>query len=188
MHETLCLPPCPDTVTVLDHGVPLSVTFEACRLYHGEDSIGGLALGYRLLAWALPQLADAPLERGEISFATAFPGPGLKDAVEMVTRAVSRGMLRVLSSAPALAPEGVYGRMYFEVSARGRTIRVTLAPGAVSEAFVQTGRLVKAGSTDPAVHVRWAQLKRELGCAVMLAEAGKLFVPIAPECPLETFS
>ncbi len=187
MAEKLPLPALAETVTVLDHGVPLALTLEACRLYHGEDSIGGLALGLRLLAWALPRLSAAPLERGEIAFATAFPGPGLTDAVEMVTRARSRGMLTVLNCAPAGAPEGVYGRMYFEVSARGRVLRVMLAQEAVSEAFVRTGRLVKAGSLELAVHVRWERLKRELAQAVIAADPEKLFVPVPETCAIERF-
>ncbi len=188
MTRKLALPALGETVTVLDRGVPLALTLEACRLYHGEDSIGGLALGFRLLAWALPLLSDDPIERGEISFATAFPGPGLTDAVEMVTRARSRGMLRLLHEAPLQAPEGVYGRMYFEVCARGRRLPVTLAAGALPQEFVRTGRLVKAGSADAAVHVRWEQLKRELARAVILADPGALFVRLPESIALRRLS
>ena len=81
-----------EIVSVLDQGVRLDIPFEACVLYHGRDSIGGLALGFRLMAHALRVLApEAPPERSDIVFRTGFPGPGVRDAVEMTTRAVTRG-------------------------------------------------------------------------------------------------
>lgn len=80
-----------EVISVYDDGVRLDIPFEACVLYHGRDSIGGLSLGYRLLCFALNKLTEGRIpERKEISFKTAFPGPGLRDAVEMTTRAVTR--------------------------------------------------------------------------------------------------
>lgn len=106
-----------EVISVYDDGVRLDIPFEACVLYHGRDSIGGLSLGYRLLCFALNKLTEGRIpERKEISFKTAFPGPGLRDAVEMTTRAVTRKAYEVLENAPEGTPEGVYGHMYFEVT------------------------------------------------------------------------
>lgn len=70
-----------EVISVYDDGVRLDIPFEACVLYHGRDSIGGLSLGYRLLRFALNKLTDGRIpERKEITFKTAFPGPGLRDA------------------------------------------------------------------------------------------------------------
>ena len=75
-----------EVISVYDDGVRLDIPFEACVLYHGRDSIGGLSLGYRLLCFALNKLTEGRIpERKEISFKTAFPGPGLRDAIEMTT-------------------------------------------------------------------------------------------------------
>ena len=74
-----------EVISVYDDGVRLDIPFEACVLYHGRDSIGGLSLGYRLLCFALNKLTEGRIpERKEISFKTAFPGPGLRD-VSMAT-------------------------------------------------------------------------------------------------------
>lgn len=90
-----------EVISVYDDGVRLDIPFEACVLYHGRDSIGGLSLGYRLLCFALNKLTEGRIpERKEISFKTAFPGPGLRDAVEMTTRAVTRKAYEVLENAP----------------------------------------------------------------------------------------
>ena len=68
-----------EVISVYDDGVRLDIPFEACVLYHGRDSIGGLSLGYRLLRFALNKLTDGRIpERKEITFKTAFPGPGLR--------------------------------------------------------------------------------------------------------------
>lgn len=96
-----------EVISVYDDGVRLDIPFEACVLYHGRDSIGGLSLGYRLLRFALNKLTDGRIpERKEITFKTAFPGPGLRDAVEMTTRAVTRKAYEVLENAPEGTPEG----------------------------------------------------------------------------------
>ena len=87
-----------EIVKVVEKGVELDIPFHACVLYHGKDSIGGLSLGYRLMYWALNYLSeDGEIPRREdISFKTAFPGPGLRDAVEMISRAVTAGRYEVL--------------------------------------------------------------------------------------------
>lgn len=126
-----------EVISVYDDGVRLDIPFEACVLYHGRDSIGGLSLGYRLLRFALNKLTDGRIpERKEITFKTAFPGPGLRDAVGAVTRKA----YEVLENAPEGTPEGVYGHMYFEITVGSRTLCCALKPGVLPEEFVQTGR------------------------------------------------
>lgn len=123
-----------EVISVYDDGVRLDIPFEACVLYHGRDSIGGLSLGYRLLRFALNKLTDGRIpERKEITFKTAFPGPGLRDAVEMTTRAVTRKAYEVLENAPEGTPEGVYGHMYFEITVGSRTLCCALKPGVLPE-------------------------------------------------------
>ena len=144
-----------ELVRVRDRGTVLEIPFEACRLYHGEDSIGGLVLGFRLMAWALPRLSPGePPDRSGVIFRTAFPGPGVRDAVEMTVRAVSRGAWEVLDTVPAGVPEGVYGHLYFEVSVGGRALCVSVRPGVMSEEFIRTGRAVKAGDHKTPMQIR----------------------------------
>ena len=65
-----------EVISVYDDGVRLDIPFEACVLYHGRDSIGGLSLGYRLLRFALNKLTDGRIpERKEINYLqNGFPG------------------------------------------------------------------------------------------------------------------
>ena len=166
-----------DVVRVLDHGKELTISFDDCILYHGVDSIGGLALGFRMMQWAINEMSPnvAP-DRETISFKTAFPGPGLRDAVEMIARVVTRGAYTVLQEIPVQAPEGVYGHMYFEVTVGEQTRRISLAPGALPEEFVQTGRAIKAGNADEDLKKRWTELKHGLSEAVLGANFKDLIV------------
>src|ERR1700694_2844313 len=67
----------------------LSFAFEDMLRYHGGGSPGGVAHAFKVLERALPLLAtDGPVERREIAIETAFGGPGARDGLELVTRAV----------------------------------------------------------------------------------------------------
>ena len=166
-----------ELVRVRDQGILLEIPFEACRLYHGEDSIGGLALGFRLVAWTLHRLSpDEVPERSEVSFRTAFPGPGIRDALEMTVRAVSRGAWEVLDTVPPGVPEGVYGHFYFEMTVRGRTLCVSVKPGVISRDFIRTGRAVKAGDRSAERLSHWVELKRELAATVLSCDMDRVLV------------
>lgn len=158
-----------DTLTVLDYGTPLAISFDDCVRYHGRTSIGGVALGFRLIQRALADLApDGPPERDAIAVRTAFPGPGLRDAVEMTTRAVTRGAYTVDESLAApTAPEAVAGRLWFEVTIGDRRRAYAAVPGAMSDEFVRVGRAARAGTLDAAGLARWTELKETLARTIM---------------------
>jgi len=168
-------------IRVLDHGTELAIPFEACVAYHGRTSIGGLALGFRLLQWAISQLSpDTVPDRQSIRLATTFPGPGLRDAFEMVARVVTRGAYDVLpaAAAPPSAPEGVSGPMYFRVGVGERELDVVLVEGAISPEFIALGRRSKAGSASAREEARWSELKEALARAVWDARPEDLFLPL----------
>lgn len=78
-------------LTIQDVDEPLEITFDDLKKFHGTRSICGLTVGYTVMRAAWASLADGePLDRNDITVETGFPGPGARDAVEMVTRAVSR--------------------------------------------------------------------------------------------------
>ena len=143
-----------EVISVYDDGVRLDIPFEACVLYHGRDSIGGLSLGYRLLRFALNKLTDGRIPES------------LRDAVEMTTRAVTRKAYEVLENAPEGTPEGVYGHMYFEITVGSRTLCCALKPGVLPEEFVQTGRAIKKGNYSEQDARHWREQKDALSEAI----------------------
>ncbi|MDQ4038054.1 MAG: hypothetical protein M3313_06835 [Actinomycetota bacterium] len=106
--------------------------------YHGGGSPGGVAQAFKVLQQALPLLSpDRPPERRQISLRTPFPGPGFRDAFEMVTRAVTGD--RFVLDRGTLRPE--LGRkreqFVFHVSYRDRTVTLVIREGLVREDFIE---------------------------------------------------
>jgi hypothetical protein len=108
--------------------------------------------------------------------ATAFAGPGARDAFEAVTRAVTGDRYTV---DPALAaPERgpTMANFVFELSYRGATVRVQLRSGHVSEEFID---LARADDLSPAQADRLRQLKLEMSRRLRSLDAAEVY-EIAP--------
>jgi hypothetical protein len=75
---------------VHEDGQPIDFTYEAILDYHGRSAPAGVAHALKVMERAFPLLdPTGPLERREVVIATAFAGPGARDAFEAVTRAVT---------------------------------------------------------------------------------------------------
>jgi hypothetical protein len=129
-----------NSITVLDNGHPISFTFDAINAYHGGGFPGGVVHALKAMQAAFPLLSETPLERREVTIVTAFSGPGGRDAMEMVTRALTEGRLTIDKSIGGkdivTDPPGPY---VFRFSYRGRTAEAVIKPGHVKEEFVTLG-------------------------------------------------
>ncbi|MGM9366175.1 hypothetical protein [Flavonifractor plautii] len=105
---------------------------------------------------------------------TAFPGPGARDAFELVTRCLTDGRYVVDKELPEAANEleSPGGRYYFRLSYRGRSVAVTLRPGYVREEFIQLAR--KKGRTEAEERVL-AGMKRDMAARLMAAKAEDIY-------------
>jgi hypothetical protein len=85
--------------------------------YAGPSQLIASALMLRLFARAFADLSPhAPPQRSAIRMLTAFPGEGILDCIELVTRARTQNRLLIDTEAgPAEAPAALPGRFYFEV-------------------------------------------------------------------------
>jgi len=129
-------------LTVIERGKLLSYSFDDLMKYHGPLLPGGVAHGFKVMERAFPLLADgAPPERLAIAVKTAFPGPGARDAFEMVTRAMT-GTRYVIDT--AIAPPGTIeastGAYFWRVAAGDRSIDLSVRPGMVRQEFIDLGR------------------------------------------------
>ena len=87
------------SIEVSDRGQLLVFSFDDLLRYHGGGSPGGVAHAFKVLERSLPLLdPDGHCERREIVVETAFGGPGARDGIEMVTRAVTEDRFRVDAS------------------------------------------------------------------------------------------
>lgn len=93
-----------ETIKVLEKGKELEFSFEDMLRYHGVGYPGGVAHGFQVMKRAFPLLDDGKLlERREIELVTAFPGPGGRDAFELVTRCATDGRMHVDKDMPEAA-------------------------------------------------------------------------------------
>lgn len=165
-------------IAVIDYGTTLTIGYEDCIKYHGRTNIGGVALGFRLMQRAFTDLSPAgPPDRAAVSVRTAFPGLGVRDAVEMIARTTTRAAYHLdTTMAPASAPEAVEGRFWFEVSVNDDRRTYITAPGAVGEEFITLGRVSKQRPLTPVEHARWSELKEDLAARIMAAPINAVVV------------
>lgn len=154
--------------TVLDQGRRVTFHIGDALRYHGLDSVGGAILGFRLLQRALAELSpDGPAERRDLALFTSFPGFGVRDTLELVTRMVTDGRYTM---DPALADprasEGVAGRCYFRFSLGKKSLELSPPPGVPDADFIRYGRASKIPQANPTAAAdiarRWKQAKFDL--------------------------
>lgn len=159
---------------VLDHGAPISFSFDDLLKYHGYGYPGGVAHAFKVMerAFAVLSPGKAP-ERYGISIETAFPGPGGRDAFEMVTRAVTGGRYHVDDAfAPAGTLQSPKGRYFFRLAYEGAAVELVLRPGIVRDEFVE---LARRGPATPAEEERLVWLKQDMADRLMSSAADEVY-------------
>jgi hypothetical protein len=163
-----------DSITVLDAGQPIAFTFAEIMKYHGFGFPGGVAHAFKVMQRAFPLLdnGSAP-ERAELSMDTAFPGPGARDAFEMVTRIVTGGRYRV---DPDLADDDLRRRLkgpyFFTFRYQNRAVDLTLKPGFVVDEFIALGAKQTRTPTEEA---RLTVLKTEMAERLLAKPADEVY-------------
>jgi len=129
------------SVEVVDQGRHLHFGFEDLLRYHGPEAPGGVAHGFVVMQLALPLLdPDGPPERREIRLDTAFPGPGARDGIELVTRAVTEDRY-VVDPALGRPDRGTTLERYvFRFSYRDQAVRLEIREGFVTDEFIALSR------------------------------------------------
>jgi len=161
-----------EAIQVLDAGRPLAFSYEDLILYHGHGSPGGVAHAFKVMQRGFAALdPNGPLERREIMVATAFGGPGARDAWEMVTRAVSRD--RYVVDAGLARPErgATLERFVFRIGYRERAVTLILRHGYVTDEFIDLARQDRS----PAQETRLDLLKLEMADRVMSSPAADVY-------------
>lgn len=164
-------------VKIRDRSDVLVFAFEDLVKYHGRQNIGGVALGFKVLQFALSRVSphEVPQREG-IEIFSAFPGSGAIDAFEMVTRAVTHDRFRLDTAfeAPG-ALEAVTGHFYFRLAYRGRTVAVTPRAGLIPDRFLELGRLNKAGGATEEDLTEFQGMKEALADALLAMDADDVF-------------
>jgi hypothetical protein len=162
-----------DHITVLENGQPLTFDFAMLMAYHGGGFPGGVVHALKAMQAGLAALGTIPLPRRAIHVLTAFTGPGGRDAVECVTRALTDGRYKVdrgLGGKDVIsAPPGPY---LWRFTLGDRTVEVTIRPGHVLPEFVSLGATQERSETQDA---RLELLKHEMAERLLPLHADDIY-------------
>ena len=157
---------------VLDRGQALAFSFEDMLRYHGPGSPGGVAHAFKVMERAFRLLEpERPLERRELTVATAFGGPGARDGFELVTRAVTEDRY-VLEPELARPERGVtLERFVFRVGYRERDVTLTVREGYVPDELIALARKERTTAEEQRLDV----VKAEMAELVMSSRAAEVY-------------
>lgn len=161
----------PNSLTFLDAGGPVEVTYQAMKDYHGKDFHGGVALAYKALELALQRLAPdgKPPHRDDLRVVIGFNPPGVVDALEYATRAFTRNRA-IIDPKVQLGPESIFGSYYFEIQHKGASVRMTLKDGLLPGDFTDLARKALAKTATDAERNKWTEYKLALGDTIIQME------------------
>lgn len=157
---------------VQENGKPLTYTFDDIMRYHGFAAPGGVGQAVKVLERALPLLDQGALvERREVWVRTPFGGPGVRDACEMVLRAITEDRFTI-DRDMANPRGGLATSFIFTLTYRGNSVTVALRDGFVSAEFAELGR--KTDRT-PAEQERFNVLKQEMADKLLATPADEVY-------------
>jgi hypothetical protein len=159
-------------IAVLESGRELSFSFDEMLRYHGGGSPGGVAHAFKVLERGLPLLDRDGVERREIFITTAFGGPGARDALELVTRAVTEERFVVDLSLSQPEHGRARERFVFRLGYRRRALTLTLRDGFVTEEFIE---LTRRAERTPEQEQELDAMKADMASRVMSVPASAVY-------------
>lgn len=158
-----------DTIQVLERGQTLDFSFADMLRYAGPHSPAGVAAAFKVMQRAFPLLSPGgPVQRRLVVVRTAFQGPGARDGFEAVTRAVTDGRYTVDLDLARPDRGRLLQSFVFEIGVGGRSARLLLRGGFVTEAFID---LAAKPDRSDAEEDRLDGLKADLARRLLAAPA-----------------
>ncbi len=156
-----------DTIKIRDDMGEIEIHYGELLKYHGRDFFGGVALAFKVLKLSFEKLLDGKIpHRNQIRLVVGFDPPGVIDAFEFITRAITRRRL-ILDPYPQKGPDSVFGRYCFEVRVENRQLRLWLKTGILPEDFTMLARKAFAGIANSEELSRWKEYKENIGHKLM---------------------
>ncbi len=140
--------------------------YDDLKTFHQGDSWFGCSVGFRAMQLAARELSVERIwSREALSVISGHPGPGVKDAIELITAAVSSGSYQLLDNT---GTQQCNRNMKFEwwVSNNHQCIHIYLLTGIIPESFFILLDKINADSKNinkgSEYRVRFDQMKAEL--------------------------
>lgn len=169
----------PSLSVTAEEGV-ITIPFSAVAAYHGHGALAMLAIMYQGLRGALPLLETEgqPVARKNITIISGHPGPGVRDAFEFVTRAVTRGVYTVDTELPFSRFSRGADRAYGFIAQHG-AIQVTakLKADVLPDQF-----FALLGNPDPEAMRAHSALRHQIAEAVLAKNSEDIFEFVVSAC------
>jgi hypothetical protein len=129
------------TVAITIDGKLTTFDYDDLKSFHKGDSWFGCTVGFRAMQVAARELSQPTLwSRDGLSIISGHPGPGVKDAIELVTATISSGNFQLHESVDHDGcSSSCNSSMRFEwwVTMNDETVHVKLHNGIVPESFLK---------------------------------------------------
>ena len=175
-----------DAIYITDNGTPLSINYNDLIKYHGRSYIAGVAMAYKMMQLAFGKLGSGEtISREKLEFRIAVNGPGIIDAIEMVSRAKTRGTLKIDQNIASRldapdAADGQGGKYYFEIIHNEDMILLTLKKGLIPSEFIDISNKYHAGTITCDEKIRLKELKELLAESIIHTPPADLFYVSKP--------
>lgn len=151
-----------EILEILEDGQLQRLTYGGLLAFHRGNAVWGASVGYRAMqaaGWALSH--EQLWDRKDLFVVSAHPGPGVRDAIEFVTRCVSRKRFQLLDPRqPAVCNQHMQFRWW--VTHHDRTVDVELKKGFVSAHFFELLERVGSDRETPSDSLNLEKLKAVL--------------------------
>jgi hypothetical protein len=166
-------------IAVRDNNEILEFSPASLYAYCGPTQIIASALMFRLFEHAFGELSpELPPDREDIRFLAGFPGTGIAECVELVTRIRTRhpGRFTVdAGAAPPEAPLTVSGALYFEIQIKERR-KAYWPPGELfDDVFRKNVGLYQNGGGTAKDQEEYLAYKKRLSAAILQAPRENFF-------------
>jgi hypothetical protein len=166
-------------IAVQDHNEVLEFSPASLYAYCGPSQIIASALMFRLFERAFADLSPGtPPDREDIQFLSGFPGTGIAECVELVTRIRTRRPERFRiepGAAPPEAPEAISGAMYFEVQIKERRRGYYPPPEVFDDVFRRNVSLYQEGGGTVQEQEAYLAFKKQLAARILRAPGEGFF-------------
>lgn len=126
------------SISILVDGQLTRFDYEDLKLFHKGDSWFGCTLGFRVMQIAARELCN--WSRENLSVLCGHPGPGVKDAIELITATVSSNNFQLHESVNTQGGKPICNSsMMFEwwLTANNKTVHIKLHDDIVPASFLQ---------------------------------------------------
>lgn len=128
-----------EPIRLIDDRMVVEFSWKSVFAYLGYRNVIASALMTRLFARAFTELSPGvPPDRNDLSVLVGFPGSGILEAVELITRLPTRHPDRFVvdtTAGPEHAPAAPEGRFYFEVGLGATRHASVFSPEVLNDTF-----------------------------------------------------